>query len=162
MENTIFQTITESHLEARKSHSKELSSLLGTFLSDLREHITKGVSASIYGIYKPTDEQVIPFLVKTIQGLAKGVETASKSNTQSSKDYIQSTQLKMETLSLFLPKALSDEELYQAVITAIDTDPLPITDKKLFGSVMKTLKDKYEGRYNPSEVRSIFNSITQG
>ena len=67
-QETIFQTLTEAALEARKDKAKELSALLNTFLSDLREHVTGGVSASIYGIYKPTDEQVVPFLVKTIQG----------------------------------------------------------------------------------------------
>ena len=67
-QETIFQILTEAALEARKDKAKELSALLNTFLSDLREHVTGGVSASIYGIYKPTDEQVVPFLVKTIQG----------------------------------------------------------------------------------------------
>ena len=160
-QETIFQILTEAALEARKDKAKELSALLNTFLSDLREHVTGGVSASIYGIYKPTDEQVVPFLVKTIQGLDKGIEIARKSDTPSAKTYIQSTQLKIETLSLFLPKALTDEELQEAVIKAIDSSSLEITDKKLFGSVMASLKSNYEGRYVPSEVRSIFERITK-
>lgn len=157
---TIFQTIKESALDARKSQSKELASLLNTFLADLQKHITGGLSAAVYGLYNPTDEQVIPFLTKTIQGLTKGINIASNSNTPSAQSYVEKTQLEVETLSLFLPKALEPEELQMIIIKLIDEDVLPITNNKLFGSIMSKLKDKYEGQYNPANVRKIFNSIT--
>lgn len=157
---TIFQTITESALDARKSQAKELASLLNTFLADLQKHITGGLSAAVYGLYEPTDEQVIPFLTKTIQGLVKGINTASSSSSPSAQAYVDKTRLEVETLTLFLPKALEPEELQMIIIKLIDEDVLPITDKKLFGSIMSKLKAKYEGRYNPSNVREVFNLIT--
>lgn len=157
---TIFQTIKESALDARKSQSKELASLLNTFLADLQNHITGGLSAAVYGLYAPTDEQIIPFLVKTIQGLNKGISTASTSNNPSAQTYVDKTRLEVETLSLFLPKALEPEELRMVIIKLIDEDILLIGDKKLFGSIMSKIKEQYEGRYNPAKVREMFNSIT--
>lgn len=156
---SIYQTLKQSWMEARKEKNTELAVFLGTFLNDMRTQITKGVSSTLYGVYDPKDEEVVIAIKKSIKASTKAVEDAEKidSTGESAINFINKCKLEQSILESFLPKQLSDFELGGIVGKLVKEADESLKGGKLMGYVITQLKKDYNGLYDSSKVKDLLS-----
>ena len=150
---TIFEKLNQDWLQARKDKNTVTATVLGTFLSEMKSKITKGLSASVFGIYKPTDDEVIANLNSTIRTLKSGLATAESQNNTSV--YVTKTKVDIELLESYLPTKMLDSKLQTLVVQytqeALDSGK---TGGAILGFVMSKLKENYPNQYDASKART--------
>ena len=155
---TIFKQLEADWKESRIQQDSFKLTTLGTFLSDMKANITLGMSMSVYGIYNPKDEEVIPHLKSTIKGLKVGLELAESQKgsdeTHVVVDYKRKIRAEILLLESYLPQKLSEEELKQ-IVTNLKVAAGTKTGGALLGFVMGELKKGYPNLYDASLVRSL-------
>ena len=75
-------------------------------------------------------------------------------------DLIEETNKKIEILTSYLPKQLSEEEIKQAIQTIMDEQGLEPT-KKAQGVIMKEMMAKYKGQTDGKTVSKVLGEILQ-
>ena len=130
----LLRQIKLDSLKARKARKTDKATLLTTLYS---EAFMVGKNNN----RESTDVEVVQIVKKFIKGIQ---ETISQSGI--SADKIFEMEKELTVLIKYLPKQLSEEELAVEISTIlVDND---ITDMKGMGTVMKTLKEKFEGQFD--------------
>ena len=100
------------------------------------------------------DAAVIPLLQKEIKNRREAVEEAKKANRN---DLIAENEAEIKVLEVFLPKAMSAEELRLLVQSSItETGAATQTD---MGKVMKVLMPKVAGRAAGDQVSAMVKEL---
>lgn len=120
-----------------------------------RDHVKKGIMSIIINKYmilssdkshvenKPTDNEVISIIQKTIKELEEEKQGyLSVNNTQK----VDDIQYQINIISTFLPKMLTDGEILK-IIDSLEDKSLP--------SVMKYFKIHYAGRVDMKKVSEL-------
>lgn len=158
---TIFQQLEADWKQARKEQDGFKLTLLGTFLSDMKAKILNGMSMSMYGIYNPKDDEVIPHLKSTVKGLQGGLELAESQKgsdeTHAVVDYKRKVRAEILLFEAYLPQKLSADELKQ-IVADLKVSAGDKTGGALLGFVMGQLKKDYPNLYDASLVRTFVES----
>jgi hypothetical protein len=100
------------------------------------------------------DEAVIPLMQKEIKNRREAVEEAKKANRN---DLIADNEAEIKVLEVFLPKAMSADELRLLVQSSIaETGAATQTD---MGKVMKVLMPKVAGRAAGDQVSAMVKEL---
>jgi uncharacterized protein YqeY len=100
------------------------------------------------------DAAVIPLLQKEIKNRREAVEEAKKANRN---DLIADNEAEIKVLEVFLPKAMSADELRLLVQSSIaETGAVTQTD---MGKVMKVLMPKVAGRAAGDQVSAMVKEL---
>ena len=155
---SIFEQLEADWKQARKDQDSFKLTLLGTFLNDLKVKILDGKSMSVFGVYKPKDDQVIEQLKSTVKGLKGGLTLAESQTgadeTHAVVDYKRKVRAEILLFESYLPKKLSQEELKQ-IVTNLKVAAGDKSGGALLGFVMGQLKKDYPNLYDASIVRSL-------
>ena len=158
---TIFEQLDADWKKARTEQDGFKLTLLSTFLSDMKGKILNGMSMSVYGIYKPKDEEVIPHLKSTVKGLKSGLELAESQKgpyeTHAVVDYKRKVRAEILLFESYLPQKLSADELKQ-IVDNLKVSAGDKTGGALLGFVMGQLKKDYPNLYDASLVRNLVES----
>lgn len=137
--------IKKDMFDARKKRETDKVILLSTLYSEA-SMIGKTVANR-----ESTDVEVVQVVKKFIKGID---ETLSRSASEMG---LSSTRTKLikekELIEVYLPQQLSDDELKNE-ITKIFNE-FEIRDIRKMGSVMKTLKERFDGQYDGKEASEI-------
>lgn len=127
---TLKERIQKDKITAFKSGNRPLKDLLGTIISE-SERKTK----------TPTDAEMLTILNKFIE------------NLKLCNDIINAEYLK-ET---YMPKELSNDSLKEIINKfCIENN---ITEKKQMGSIMKFLKENFNGQYNGKIANELISNV---
>ncbi|MBX3132825.1 MAG: GatB/YqeY domain-containing protein [Gemmatimonadaceae bacterium] len=124
---------------ARKAQDKDRVLLLGTVLSDIRNHEIAIKRA-------PTDDDVIDVLRKAIKRRRESVEMYE---TGGRPELAAAERREAEALEVYLPAAPSDDEIRAAVRAAI------AAGAKQMGAVMGKVMPAYKGRVDGNVLNRI-------
>lgn len=113
----------------------------------INKYMLLSTNAEVKSKGGPTDNDLIAIISKTIKELEEEKEGYIKQNNmQRVNDVIH----QIETISVYLPKMLSDDEVKEIVLSLED---------KSIGNVMKYFKINYAGKVDMSKVGSILKSL---
>ena len=158
---SIFEQLEADWKQARIQQDTFKLTLLGTFLSDMKAKILNGMSMSMYGVYNPKDEEVIPHLKSTVKGLKGGLELAEGQKgldeTHAVVDYKRKVRAEIILFESYLPQKLSSDELKQ-IVSELKVAAGDKTGGALLGFVMGQLKKDYPNLYDASLVRTFVES----
>lgn len=130
----------QSDLNAsRKSGDKPRTLLLGTIIADVRNR-------EIEARRDLTDDDVIDVLRRGIKKRRESIEMYTKGERA---DLADKERVEVDTLSAYLPAAVSDEELRAAVRAAI------AAGAKNIGAVMGRVMPQFKGRAEGGTISAI-------
>ena len=134
---SLYQSIVDAQLQARKEQNKQRLSTLQLLISDIQNE-RKSAGKDL------TDEQVAQVVTHQVKRLKDSIIDFEKGGRQ---DLVDSTSAEVVILSEFLPEQLSDEVLEQAVKDVIEEmKPAGPGDMgKVMGKVMSGVKGKADG-----------------
>ena len=133
--------------EAMKSQDKEKLAVLRMVKGAMQlEEINKKQELN--------DEDVIAVISKQIKTRKESIVEFEKGNRQ---DLIEQTEREINILNEYMPEQLSEEEVTQAVKTAIST--VEAASIKDMGKVMAELKAKYAGQLDFGKASGIIKSL---
>lgn len=113
----------------------------------INKYMLLSTNAEVKSKGGPTDNDLIAIISKTIKELEEEKEGYIKQNNmQRVNDVIH----QIETISVYLPKMLSDDEVKEIILSLED---------KSIGNVMKYFKINYAGKVDMSKVGSILKSL---
>lgn len=138
----LIQRIKEDSLQARKAGDRVRASLLITLLSEAQ---AVGKNA---GNREPTDEEVTAVIKKFIKNAEQTAADATKSIALNKMDVIQSASEEVKTLSSYLPKQLSEDEI-ATIISGLKAGEIM---EPTMGNIMAYFKKMYPGQYDGALV----------
>ena len=124
---------------ARKAQDKAQVLLLGTIIADIRNReieLKRGV----------TDDDVVDVLRRGIKKRRESIEMYDKGNRA---DLARVERAEVDALAAYLPAAMSDEEIRNAVVSAIDAGATNI------GAVMGKVMGQFKGRADGAAINAI-------
>lgn len=158
---SIFEQLEADWKQARKDQDSFKLTLLGTFLNDLKVKILDGKSMSVFGVYKPKDDQVIEQLKSTVKGLKGGLTLAESQTgadeTHAVVDYKRKVRAEILLFETYLPQKLSADKLKE-IVAELKVAAGDKTGGALLGFVMGQLKKEYPNLYDASLVRTFVES----
>ncbi len=103
------------------------------------------------------DTEIIGILQKQVKSRQETLDEAEKAGRN---DLVDEAKSEMKVLEIFLPEAMSDEELFAIIEKSIsDSGASEMAD---MGSVMKLLKAEIKGRADGGRVSKIVRERLQG
>lgn len=124
---------------ARKAQDKAQLLLLGTIISDIKNR-------EIELRRDPTDDDVVEVLRRGMKKRRESIEMYDKGNRA---DLARVERAEVEALAAYLPAAVSDEEIRNAVVSAIDAGAANI------GAVMGKVMGQFKGRADGAAINAI-------
>jgi uncharacterized protein YqeY len=124
---------------ARKAQDKAQVLLLGTIIADIRNReieLKRGA----------TDDDVVDVLRRGIKKRRESIEMYDKGNRA---DLARVERAEVDALAAYLPAAMSDEEIRNAVVSAIDAGATNI------GAVMGKVMGQFKGRADGAAINAI-------
>ena len=124
---------------ARKAQDKAQVLLLGTIIADIRNReieLRRGA----------TDDDVVDVLRRGIKKRRESIEMYDKGNRA---DLARVERAEVDALAAYLPAAMSDEEIRNAVVAAIDAGATNI------GAVMGKVMGQFKGRADGAAINAI-------
>jgi uncharacterized protein YqeY len=124
---------------ARKAQDKAQVLLLGTIIADIRNReieLKRGA----------TDDDVVDVLRRGIKKRRESIEMYDKGNRA---DLARVERAEVDALAAYLPAAMSDEEIRNAVVSAIDAGSTNI------GAVMGKVMGQFKGRADGAAINAI-------
>ena len=138
---SLLQTIKNDLLDFRKEGTNKVAiALLTTLVGEA------SMSGFNDGKRESTDAEVIAVIKKFVKGLNEVIERAEALNVNCNNQHQE-----LSILDLYLPKQLSEVELKTIIGLYIDKG---INTK---GSIMKALKDQYNGQYDGKLASNIIS-----
>lgn len=149
---SLYETIKEQQLSARKSKHTLSINCLTTLLGEIQTSVTGGSSAAQFGILNPTDNQVLKVVNKFIKNTKETLKLTPDSSV---------ALFEQNLLETYLPKQL-DEDTLKNIIYIVCSDN--VVDKSnppkgLIGIVMKHLSANYENQYDSKVVKDLVLSF---
>lgn len=116
--------------------------ILGVVIADIQRAKTQNI----------TDADVIKVLTKINKDLSESINTQI-SNSSNSK--LEQFHLEQEIIESYLPKQLSDEELFSIMSGVVQKDKSMLERKNMF----PYLKKEYNGQYNGAQASNMFTKL---
>lgn len=142
----LIDKIKSDLLEARKRRNKLKSRLLTVLVGDCAK-----VGYTVDGVRPPSDIECISIIKKTVKNL-KELTTAKEERG----DDVTSDIAELKILMRFLPSQLDDDQLNTVIEKLIFSSGC-----HKIGSVMKMLKQGYDGVYDPRRASIIAKSLIE-
>lgn len=145
----IFEEVSEGIKEAMLARDKvRLEALRGIKKELLEAKTAKGSSGEV------TDEQALSIIAKLLKQRKESADIYAKNGRE---ELAEAELLEAKVLESFLPKQLTKEELIPIVKGKIDELGLSSSSDagKLTGILMKTLKEKVDGKLLNEVIRSL-------
>lgn len=98
------------------------------------------------------DEAIVQVLQRELKKRKEEIDFATQAKRE---DLLEKLALEVRTISEFLPEQLSADQLRVEISTILSAP----TATKNVGLVMKTLKEKYSGRYDPKLASDIVKQM---
>ncbi len=147
---TIKEQVTEDMKSAMRAHDKAKLSALRMLLAAIKQ---KEVDERA----EPTDELVTGVIAKLIKQRRDSVEQYTKAARQ---DLADKEQFEIDTLSVYLPKQMSEEEIRAVVQAAVaETGASGMAQ---MGKVMGLVKAKVAGKADMGKVSGIVRAVLSG
>lgn len=141
---SLLEQIRVDQIQARKNRDAERASLLTTLLS---EAANVGLND---GKRETTDLEVIAVIKKFIKNIDETLAVRDVEELRTERNILES----------YLPSQLTEEELTQIVELYIEALVQP-RSMKLMGTVMKHLRESYEGQYDGKLASNIVKRALQ-
>lgn len=141
----ILDKIRADQLSARKEKNTAATSLLTTLLSEV-SIVGKNYNRDT------TDDEALAVIRKFIKNNNEFMENIRSKNNESEEKKLLA---ELEILTSYLPKQLTDIEITCIVSKALDLG----TVKNDMGSVMKFMKENYNGMYDGKKLASIVKQV---
>ena len=138
----LIDEIKKANVEAMKNKDANLRSIYSVLIN---KHLQATINARTSG-QEVTDEDLIKIIQKTIKELDEEAENYRKVNHTEEVEKIESQKKAIEK---YLPKMLSDEEIYNIIYTLED---------KSVPSVMKHFKSNYNAVCDMKKVNEILRT----
>jgi len=139
---SILKQIKENQVQARKERDKFKTGVLTALAGEV------AVVGKNNGNRETNDTEAI----KVITKFAKGVEETI--NLVKDEDKIKELEKELEIYKSYLPKQMTEEELVTKIGIFLQTETNPN-----MGSVMKYLKENFEGEYNGKMASKIVKEL---
>ena len=145
MSQSLLETIREDHTNCLRNKNIVLRSLLGTVISDCEALSKSGKIA-----HALSDDEVVVVIQKTRKSMMQTIEIIATMEDRAE----QKAKLhkEREYLEVYLPQALTKEELAQI---AIQRETL----NENLSQIMTHLKKNYAGRYDAREAHDIIKEV---
>jgi len=147
----ILQDIKKKQLQARKDKDKELTSILSSLLAEV------SIVGKNNGNRETTNKEAVTVIKKFIKNAEYSIESLKNSNYENTQDRIEELQNEISVYESFLPKQLSKVELEKIIGLFLGKETNPN-----MGSVMKYLKENYNGLYNGKVASNLVKEILNG
>jgi uncharacterized protein YqeY len=134
--------IKSDSLEARKKNDEVAKSLLNILLSDILKE------AKDDGNREPTDTDCLKIIKKFLKA------NNETKNLIQDEDALQKLKIESDILERYLPQQISESELKNIII-----DLLKCVDDKNIGSMMKLLKEKYDGQFDAKKASMMIKEL---
>ncbi|HBC69231.1 MAG: GatB/YqeY domain-containing protein [Duodenibacillus sp.] len=147
---TIKEQITEDMKGAMRAHDKAKLSALRMLLAGIKQR-------EVDDRAEPTDEMVTGVISKLIKQRRDSVDQYTKAGRQ---DLADKEQFEIDTLSVYLPKQMSEEEIRAVVQAAVsETGAAGMAQ---MGKVMGVVKGKVAGKADMGKVSAIVRAVLSG
>ena len=140
----LFKIIKKDQLTARKNGEKD-KAFLTTLISDAT------MRAKNDGDREVTDSDIISTIKKFIRDIDETLQSVNKPELKKEKEILES----------YLPQQFSENELRDIVENIIELLNLE-RSKKSMGTVMKTLKERYDGMYDGKLASQVAKERLEG
>ena len=144
---SVLQNIKAAQLKARKERNSVAASLLTTLIGEA-EMVGKNANREV------TDQEVIATVKKFIKNLDETIRIAGDYRDADAADKAWAEKTVLEQ---FLPKQLSEDEL-KMHINSIHAGLLSTDGKADVGSIMKVLKQRFDGLYDGKLASTIIKA----
>lgn len=151
---SLLDTIKAASLQARKNKDTKKASLLSILISE-GQMIGKN-----NGNRDSTDVEIIAVIKKFIGNARENMNIVKSQLGGNHIERMVEVGNEIEILNSFLPKQFSNEELIAEVDDIIKT--INATTVKDLGKVMKTLKEKHEGKYDGTLANALIKQKLLG
>jgi len=134
---SLYQSIVDIQIQARKNQDKEKLSVLQLLLAEIKnERISVGQEL--------TDEQIQQVVTRQVKRLNDSLQDFNKANRQ---DLIKQAEFELNILNSFLPEQISDEKLESIVKQTMAEMSVggPGDLGKIMGKVMSQIKGQATG-----------------
>lgn len=140
--------------EDMKKYMKEKNQLALNAIRMIKSDIK---NAEIAKIGELTEEEIIKVIHSAIKKRKDSIEQFKQAGRN---DLVEKEQEELTYLEVYLPKALTIEEV--VAIVKEEAKNLDLSDKKNFGVLMRNVMAKIQGRYDGKEVSTIVNDVIAG
>ncbi len=114
-------------------------------------------NAEIAKIGELNDEEIVKVIQSSIKKRKDSIEQFKNAGRM---DLVEKEEEELKYLEKYLPKGLSKEEVI--AIVREEVAKVDISDKKNFGTVMRSVMARVQGRYDGKEVNTIVNDVIAG
>lgn len=119
--------------------------ILGVVIADIQRAKTKDI----------TDADVIKVLTKMKKDLSESIQNTK--TVVSASEKVAQFQLEQEIIESYLPKQLSDDELFSIMNNAVLENGTMLERKNMF----PFLKKLYNGQYNGAQASQVFEKVVK-
>lgn len=145
---TLKENLVQDMNNARKEKDELTLNTLSFVLGEIQREEKRSKTAREF-----TDEEVLKQVTSTVKKINESIKEFEKSSN-SAKERIIKARLEVEILSLYLPKALTEDEVVSIINEVIDgTENLD--PKKGMGMVMKGVNAKVQGRFDGKRISEL-------
>ena len=145
----IITHIKAAQLDARKARLPETTALLTTMIGECE------MAGKNAGNRAPTDAEVLQVLRKFEKNM---LENLSIYKARGMHDQVLVVQKELDTVRLYLPQKLSDEQVQKDIRDVLANMSLPYEQKSM-GPVVKELKAKYGEQFDGGQVNTQFKAM---
>jgi uncharacterized protein YqeY len=140
--------------EDMKKYMKEKNQLALNAVRMIKSDIK---NAEIAKIGELTEEEIVKVIHSSIKKRKDSIEQFKQPGRN---DLVEKEQEELTYLEVYLPKALTREEV--VAIVKEEAENMDLSDKKNFGVLMRNVMSKIQGRYDGKEVNTIVNDVIAG
>ena len=139
----LIDELKKANIEAMKNKDKDRRAILSVVLTRYQNKLVEARSVG----KELTDADLLEIIQKVLKELGDEKEGYLKVGNE---EKAKSIDIQIETLSQYLPKQLTEEEIRE-IIASLDDKSMP--------SIMKHFKTNYAGKVNMSLVSQIAKSL---
>lgn len=140
---SIIDNIKKDQLSARKSKNTVESTLLTTLLA---ESVIVGKNQG----RETTDQETVAVIKKFVKNINEYISAVKGNDNET----LNKLKTELDILSRYLPPQLTEDEMSVIVSNLISDDPTLNV-----GSIMKVMKERYDGRYDGKTLSSVAKGL---
>lgn len=140
---SIIDNIKKDQLSARKSKNTVESTLLTTLLA---ESVIVGKNQG----RETTDQETVAVIKKFVKNINEYISAVKGNDNET----LNKLKTELDILSRYLPPQLTEDEMSVIVSNLISDDPTLNV-----GSIMKVMKERYDGRYDGKTLSSVAKAL---